>query len=311
MPAMVASLWLVNQKGKESVIMLIAEIDGPSWDLVADFQMLTHYHFMQNAYLAGTLVAGVAGIVGYFMVLRGQSFAGHSLANVGFAGATGAALIGVSPILGLFLSGILAAFGMQLLEKRDPHEQQNDIAIGAVFAASMALGYLFLYLTTSSYGSNVYTVLFGSVLGISDNDVRLIEWGSLLVVTVMIVIARPLLFSSIDPDIATARGIPVRALSLGYLILLAVAIAVAVQVIGVLLIFSLLVTPAAIALRLTSRPPLAIAISSGLGILFTWFGLAIGYFTPYPVGFFITSFAFGTYVLVYGGQWIGRHIFHR
>src|SRR5689334_13921694 len=110
-----------------------------SWDLVADIQMLLHYHFMQNAYLAGTLVALTAGMIGYFMVLRDQSFAGHSLANVGFAGATGALLFGIPSILGLFLAGILAAIGIQTLNVASHQNRQSDIAIGAVFTASLAL----------------------------------------------------------------------------------------------------------------------------------------------------------------------------
>jgi zinc/manganese transport system permease protein len=277
---------------------------SPSWDLVADIQILLHYHFMQNAYLAGTLVALTAGIMGYFMVLRSQSFAGHSLANVGFAGATGALLFGIPPIVGLFLAGILAAVGIQTLSEASGRSRQSDIAVGAVFTASLALGFLFIALATTEYAANVYNVLFGNVLGISDSDVGIIAWSTLVLVAAFVLIARPLFFASLDPDVAAAQGVPVRTLAFGYLVLLALVVAVAVQVVGVLLIFALLVTPAAIAQDVTTRPAVAVALAVALALLFTWAGLAVGYFTPYPVGFFITSFAFGTYVLVRSGRFV-------
>jgi zinc/manganese transport system permease protein len=281
----------------------LADTLSPSWDLVADIQILLHFHFMQNAYLAGTLVAITAGIMGYFMVLRSQSFAGHSLANVGFAGATGAVLFGIPPIVGLFLAGVLAAVGIQTLNLAG-RSRQSDIAVGAVFTASLALGFLFIFLATAEYAANVYNVLFGNVLGISDADVGIIAWSTLVLVGAFLLIARPLFFASIDPDVAAARGVPVRALAFGYLVLLALAVAVAVQVIGVLLIFALLVTPAAIAQDVTTRPAVAAAVAVALALIFTWVGLAVGYFTPYPVGFFITTFAFGTYAIVRGGRFV-------
>jgi zinc/manganese transport system permease protein len=275
---------------------------GPSWDLVADLQMLLHYHFMRNAYLAGTLVAVVAGMVGYFMVLRNQSFAGHSLANVGFAGATGAVLFGMPPIAGLFLAGVLAAVGIQTLNLGARQSRESDIAVGAIFTASLALGFLFIHLATAEYAANVYNVLFGNVLGISDGDVRVIAWSTVVLIGVMGFMARPLLFASIDPDVAAAHGVPVRVLAFSYLVVLALMVAVAVQVVGVLLIFALLVTPAAIARELTARPARAVAVAVTLALLFTWLGLAVGFFMPYPVSFFITTFAFGTYILVRGGR---------
>jgi zinc/manganese transport system permease protein len=286
------------------MLISLADTPSPSWDLVADIQILLHYHFMQNAYLAGTLVALTAGIIGYFMVLRSQSFAGHSLANVGFAGATGAVLFGFPSVVGLFLAGVLAAVGIQTLNEASGDSRQSDIAVGAVFTASLALGFLFIFLATTEYAANVYNVLFGNVLSINDGDVGIIAWSTLVLVGAFILIARPLFFASIDPDVAAARGVPVRALGFGYLVLLALTVAMAVQVVGVLLIFALLVTPAATAQYITTRPAVAVAVAVALALIFTWLGLAVGYFTPYPVGFFITSFAFGTYVLVRGGQFI-------
>jgi zinc/manganese transport system permease protein len=284
--------------------IVFADTLPPSWDLVADIQILLHYHFMQNAYLAGTLVAITAGIMGYFMVLRSQSFAGHSLANVGFAGATGAVLFGISPVVGLFLAGLLAAVGIQTLNLAARERRQSDIAVGAVLTASLALGFLFIHLATAEYAANVYNVLFGNVLGINDTDVSIISWSTLVLVGVFLLVARPLFFASLDPDVAAASGVPVRLLAFGYLVLLALTVAMAVQVVGVLLIFALLVTPAAIAQDVTTRPAVAAAVAVALALIFTWMGLAVGYFTPYPVGFFITTFAFGTYALVRGGRFV-------
>ena len=284
--------------------IIFADTLSPSWDLVADIQILLHFHFMQNAYLAGTLVAITAGLMGFFMVLRNQSFVGHSLANVGFAGATGAVLFSVPPVVGLFLAGGLAAVGIQTLNVAAGERRQSDIAVGAVLTASLALGFLFIHLATAEYAANVYNVLFGNVLGISDTDVGVIAVSTLVLLGVLLFIARPFFFASLDPDVAAASGVPVRPLAFAYLVLLALEVAVAVQVVGVLLIFALLVTPAAIAQYVTTRPTVAAALAVALALLFTWMGLAVGYFTPYPVGFFITTFAFGTYVLARGGRFV-------
>jgi zinc/manganese transport system permease protein len=284
------------------MLLSLADTGGLSWDLVADVQQLLHYPFMQNAYLAGTLVAVISGVVGYYMVLRNLSFAGHSLANVGFAGATGAVLFGVPPIAGLFVAGGLAAVGIHTLNRGARQRRQSDVAVGAILTAALALGYLFTQFATSEYAANVYGVLFGNVLGIDAAAVRVTLWTAVALVVVLLLIGRPLLFASVDPEVAAARGVPVRALGLGYLLLLALVVAVAVQVVGVLLIFALLVTPAAIAQHVTAHPARAIALAVGLAVLFTWVGLAVGYFTPYPVGFAITTLAFGTYALVRGGR---------
>jgi zinc/manganese transport system permease protein len=278
---------------------------GLSWDPLADLQLLFQYPFMRNALLAGTLVALIASLLGFFLVARSQTFAAHSLANVGFAGATGAALIGIPPVAGLFIAGALAALGIHLLGLGARQTRQSDIAVGAVLTASLALGYLFLRLSTSQYAGAVYAALFGNTLGVSDADIGVIAAATALVVLALLVIGRPLYFASVDPDVAEARGVPTRALALGYLLLLAVVVAVAVQIVGVLLIFALLVTPAAIARQLTARPALALALGAPLAVAFTWLGLAAGYFSPYPVGFFITTFAFGAYVAVQVARWLG------
>jgi len=268
-------------------------------DLVADWHQLFANHFMVNAFLAGTLVAIVAGAVGWFMVLRGQSFAGHTLAEVGFAGATGAALVGLPPVIGLMAVGIVAALGISALTDRQRGAARAQAAtIGTVQIFGLGLGLLFLRLASSSYGAGVYAVLFGTILGVSDRDVAVIALTATFTLLVLIVVARPLFFASVQPLTAAARGIPVRGLGTVFLVLLAVAVAQAVQIVGVLLVFALLVTPAAIAQQLTTRPGYGIALSVSLALLFTWAALTVAYYTPYPVGFVLTSCAFGTYLLI-------------
>lgn len=291
------------------MLITLADDVQLSWDLVADIQQLFAFHFMQNAYLAGTMVAIAAGAVGYFMVLRSQSFAGHTLAQAGFPGALGAALIGLSPVLGLIGFGLGAALLIGALSAREVKGQ--DVAVGIVLAFSLGLGLLFVRLSHSNNTTGLISLLFGSVLGVSDRDLGPIAVTTVITLVTFVVIARPLLFASIDPEVAAARGVPVRLLSTLFLVLLAFAVAEAVQFVGVLLVFALLVTPAAIAQQITARPALAGGMAIILALLFTWFGLAIGYFTPYPIGFFITTFAFGTYVLVRltrtAYTWLIRH----
>ncbi|HEY7022018.1 MAG TPA: metal ABC transporter permease [Ktedonobacterales bacterium] len=289
---------------------------GPSWDLLADLTDLFHYPFMQHAFLAGTLVAVVAGALGYFMVLRRQSFAGHTLANVGFAGAAGAALVGQPPVVGLLVFGLAAALGIGWLSERAGEgsgsgQWRQDIAVGTVLAFSLGLGLLFERLT-SSYAGGIYAILFGAALGVSERDITVIAITTGIALVALVFIGRPLFFASLDPLVAGARGVPVRVLSYVFLALLAFAVAQAVQVVGVLLIFSLLVTPGATAQQLTTRPGRAIVLSILLALVFTWVGLTIAYYTPYPVGFFITSCAFVTYVVVrlarLGVSAVGRNI---
>jgi len=243
---------------------------GPSWDLVADIQLLLQFHFMQNAFIAGTLVALLAGAAGYFVVLRGQSFAAHMLSQVGFPGAAAGVLLHVSPVLGLIVFCLAAALGLGLLFFR-------------LYAGSAA---------------GIYSFLFGTILGISDRDVQLTLVVAVLSFAALALIGRPLVFATVDPDVAEARGVNVQMLSIGFLVVLAFAVAITVQIVGTLLIFALLVAPGASALQLTARPGRALALSVALSLAFTWLGLALAYFTDLPVGFFITSLAFATYVLI-------------
>jgi zinc/manganese transport system permease protein len=265
-----------------------------SWNIFDDLAALFHYEFMVHAFEAGTIVAVVAGAIGYFVVLRGSAFAAHALSHIGFAGATGAVVLAVNPIFGLLVftlgSGIaIGALGNRL--------RGRDVTIGIVLAWTLGLGVLFISLY-SGYANEAYAILFGLILGISANDVIVTLVAGVVTIAAMIAVYRPLLFASVDEELAGAKGVPVTALSVGFMAILALAVTEAVQVVGVLLIFALIVTPAAIAVRFTSRPSVAILTGIVLALLFTWLGLAIAYYSPHPVSFFITSLAFFTYVAV-------------
>lgn len=272
----------------------VAALPAFSWNLLDDWQTIFQYAFMRNAFAAGTIVALVAGIVGYFVVLRSLAFAGHALSHIGFAGATGAVVLGLNPVVGLLAFTVASAFGMGALGKRI---YGRDVAIGIVLAWTLGLGVLFLSLYTG-YATEAYALLFGEILGISARDVVVTLIAGLITLLALAILYRPLLFASLDEEVAEARGVSVRVLSIIFLVLLALAVSEAVQVVGVLLIFALLVTPPAIAQQLTNHPPRALFISALLALLFTWGGLTIAFYAPYPVSFFITSLAFGTYLVV-------------
>jgi zinc/manganese transport system permease protein len=264
-----------------------------SWNLFDDLAALFHYEFMVHAFEAGTIVAVVAGAIGYFVVLRGSSFAAHALSHIGFAGATGAVVLAINPIFGLLAFTLSSGIAIGALGNR---LRGRDVTIGIVLAWTLGLGVLFISLYTG-YATEAYALLFGEILGISSGDVTVTVIAGAVTIAALIVIYRPLLFASVDEELAGAKGVPVTALSIGFMAILAVAVTEAVQVVGVLLIFALIVTPAAIAVRFTSRPFAAIGIGVLLALGFTWAGLAIAYYSPHPVSFFITSLAFGAYLL--------------
>ncbi|HZB97759.1 MAG TPA: metal ABC transporter permease [Candidatus Sulfotelmatobacter sp.] len=270
------------------------QLSGAHPRALANVGDLLRYEFMQHAFEAGTVVAIVAGIVGYFVILRSLAFAGHALSHIGFAGAAGAVVIGASPVAGLLAFTVVAAAAMGLLGRR---LHGRDVAIGIVLAWALGLGVLFLSLY-SGYATEAYALLFGEILGISSRDVLITALTAGVTLLALAVLYRPLLFASLDEDVAEARGVPVRAIGVAFMVLLALAVSEAVQFVGVLLIFALLVTPAAIAQRLTSRPPVGVALSAALALLFTWAGLTISFYSSYPVSFFITTIAFFSYLCV-------------
>jgi len=267
-------------------------LSGPSWNLLADVQNMLGFAFMRNAFAAATASAVVAGLIGYFVVLRASSFAAHAISHIGFAGAAGAVLLGINPVLGVGALSLAASVGMGLLGRR---LRGRDVVIGLVMAASLGLGYLFISLYTGN-ATDAYAVLFGQIFGITAGAVRITVLTSVLVLALLAAMYRPLLFASLDEEVAEARGIRVGAVGLGFMVLLALAVTEAVQVSGVLLIFALLVAPGAIAGRVFRRPAAALALSAGLAVLITWASLALAFYTPYPVSFYVTSLAFVAYL---------------
>ncbi len=268
-----------------------------SWNLGSDLHQLLTYRFMVDALLAGTIVALVAGPIGWFMVLRRQTFAGHTLAVVGFPGAAGAALVGVSATYGSFAFCVTAALVIAAVPGAGSGRSREESAvIGTTQAFALACGFLFVTLYAGNV-SGLDSLLFGNFLGITARQVGVLGGVALLALLVLGAIARPLLFATVDPDAAQGRGVPVRALSVAFLVLLGVAAAETSQITGSLLVFALLVLPAATAQRLTARPGRSLALAVGLALVVTWLGLSIAYFSPYPIGFWITSVAFGTYLL--------------
>lgn len=267
-----------------------------SWNLVTDLRTMLAFGFMRNAFEAATVIAIVAGIVGYFIVLRRSAFATHALGHTGFSGAAAAVLVGAQPELGLLLFTMTAGGAMALLGNR---ASNRDVEIGTVLAFALGIGLLFLSLY-QGYATEAYSILFGEVLGISASGVAFTLWAGTAVLAALAILYRPLLFSSLDEDVAEAKGMPMLFLSLAFMLLLAVMITMAVQIIGVLLIFALAVTPAAIAVRLTTQVWSAIVVSVLIALSAAWAGLFLGFYVNVPVSFLITAIIFSEYVLVRG-----------
>ncbi|MGH3867335.1 MAG: metal ABC transporter permease [Pseudonocardiaceae bacterium] len=270
--------------------------EGPSWNPIIDLQQMWSFPFMVNAFRAGTIVAVLAGALGAFMVLRRQSFAGHTLALIGFPGAAGAVLIGVAASYGYFAFCLAGALVIAALppEGRGGYAEESAVT-GTVQSFALACGFLFVA-RYKGLLNGINALLFGDFLGITTEQVTLLGVVAAVSLTILGVIARPLAFASIDPDVASARNVPVRALSVAFLVLLGAATAEASQITGTLLVFALLVMPAATAQALTTRPVLGLALTIAIGLIVTWLGLSVAYYTPFPVGFFVTSFAFTGYV---------------
>ena len=269
-----------------------------SWDLVADWEQLTAYPFMVQALEAGAIVAVMAGAIGWFMVLRRQTFAGHTLAIISFPGAAAATLAAIPIAIGYFGACGLGALALAAVERDGRSGRAGEsAAIGTVQAFALGLGFLFVGL----YGgqlAGLESLLFGTFLGITQGQVVTLLCIAVAVLLVLAVVGRPLFFMSVDGSVARAGGVPTRFLAVAFLLLLGMAVAATAEITGALLVFALLVTPAATAQLLTARPALGLALSVVLAFLVTWLGLGIAYFSPYPVGFWVTSLSFGLYVLV-------------
>jgi zinc/manganese transport system permease protein len=269
-----------------------------SWNIITDLRGMWQWAFMRNAFEAGTIIAVLAGIMGYFVVLRRASFATHALGHVGFSGAAGAVLFAVNPVYGLLLFTMGGGTGMALLGRK---ASTRDIEVGTVLAFMLGLGLIFLSLY-KGFATTAYSILFGEILGVTDAGVLLTLEAAVIVLAVLAVIHRPLLFSSLDEDVAEAKGLPMLSLNLAFMLLVAVAISFAVQVVGILLIFALIVTPAASAVRLTKRPLYAVAVSVGIALFAIWIGLFVSWYEPYPPSFFIVTTAFLIYVILRAGE---------
>ncbi|MCV7427773.1 metal ABC transporter permease [Mycobacterium montefiorense] len=271
-----------------------------TWNLIADVQQMLVYPFMVTALRAGTVVAVLAGVVGWVMVLRKESFAGHTLAVVGFPGAAAAAWLGVATGYGYFAASIGAAAAITLLPKSTqtgrPSLGEESAGIGTIQAFAMATGFLFVSLY-HGFLSGLTNLLFGTIAGVSSQQLDVLLLAALVCLIVLAAIGRPLLWASIDPDAATANGVPTRFVAALFLLVLGAAAAGASQITGSLLVFALLVAPSAAAFHFTARPAMGIALSVIFAVTVTWLGIGCAFYSPFPIGFWVSSFAFGVYLL--------------
>ncbi|GAB3928717.1 hypothetical protein GCM10011575_13180 [Microlunatus endophyticus] len=269
---------------------------------------------VQTALMVGGVVAVVSAIVGVFTVLRGQSFAGHSLADIGTTGGSGAFLVNVSPLFGFLLFTLTGAGAMELIGIR--RARGRDLATGIVLGVSLGISALFLYLDTTIDNTSgaVMTVLFGSIFTISPSTLRPVVIFAVISLILMALLYRPLLLTGLDPDIAAARGVPVRLVGLGFLAALAIAVGLSAIAIGSILSTALLIGPAATAVRLTRRPGVAMLLASGLGLAAVWLGVLLSYdsydWPPahhgWPVSFLVVALVFVAFLATEVGSGIRR-----
>jgi zinc/manganese transport system permease protein len=241
------------------------------------------YEFMINAFAAAGIVAVVSGLVGYFLVMRGQTFAGHALSHIGFAGATGAGLIGLAPLWGLLGFTLAAGIVIGALSERISN---RDIAIGVVLSLALGFGLLFLHYYTS-FATQATAILFGNVLAVDHTMIATLAALGTVTLAALAVIMRPLIFSSLQPELAEAKGVPVRFISIAFLALVAIAVSACAQIVGVLLVFTLMVGPPAAAQRVTTGLWSGLFVSAGLALADAWLGLTMAFYTDWPVSFCI------------------------
>jgi len=276
---------------------------------LTDLHQLLVYPFMVHALEAGTIVAVMASVAGWFMVLRRETFAGHTLSVMSFPGASAAALAGLPLSLGYFSFCFVAALVIGASSRTAGRRNlaQESAVTGTVQVSALALGFLFL----SLYGGileNLEALLFGSFLGITTGQVETLAAITVGVLVFFAITGRPLLFSSVDELAAGARGVPVRLLHLAFLAVLGLAVAATAQITGVLLVFALLVAPAAAAQQLTARVTLGLALTIVFALAIIWLGLTLAYFSVYSVGFYVSTIAFALYVVCRGGRTVARRL---
>jgi zinc/manganese transport system permease protein len=243
------------------------------------------YDFMRTAFAAAGAAAALSGAVGYFLVLRGQTFAGHALSHVGFTGATGAALFGLPPLAGLVAFSALAGAVMGYFGEK---WAERDVAIGMTLSLALGLGLLFLHFYTSA-ATQATALLFGNVLGVDSAELKTLLALAVATLLSLAWIARPLIFASLQAELAEARGLPMRALSVAFLVIVAVAVAESARIVGVLLVFTLMVGPAAAARNLSRGLGAGVALSVALALAQAWGGLTLSFYTDWPASFWIAA----------------------
>ena len=278
---------------------MLTELQSPSlsWNPFHDLSQILEFHFMLNALAAGSVVAVLAGPIGWLMVVRRETFAGHSLAMMAFPGAAAAALAGVPAAWGYFLfcgAGALAIGRLPSGRKRS--FTTESASIGSVQALALGLGFLLVSLYGGVLG-DLESLLFGDLLGVSDTQVLLLAVVAVAALAVLAVLARPLLFASVDPEVAASRGVPVARLSGAFLLLLGATVAATSQITGPLLVFALLVMPAASAQAITNRPLPGLLATVAIGLSVVWLALGASYFSVYPPSFWIGAVSFAGYLV--------------
>jgi zinc/manganese transport system permease protein len=247
---------------------------------------------MMHTWIASTAAAVIAGLTGFFAVLRGSTFAAHAIPNGSFAGAAGAALLGLDPIAGLAVFSLAGAIGIAALSRR----ARSDVATALTFVLMLGVGALFVSWSTE-YAQEAYALLFGETYGVSASQVVPIIGIGIACVVVFAVLFRPLMLTSALPEVAAARRLSPGLMELAFLVVMALATTMTVPVVGALLIFSLMIGPAAAARSLTANPAVAIALSVALALVSVWAGIALSYQTNWPLGFFVGAFGAGFYLL--------------
>ena len=246
---------------------------------------MLEYDFMRNAFAAAGVAAVVSGLVGYFLVLRGQTIAGHALGHIGFAGATGAVLLSIPSIWGLVGFTLAAGIGMGFLGERI---SGRDVAIGVVLSLALGFGLLFLHYYTA-FATQVTALLFGNVLAVERSTIATLAGLALITLAGLAAIMRPLIFASLQPELAEAKGVPLRFVSTAFLAIVALAVSESAQIVGILLVFALMVGPPATAQRLVTGLWSGMALSAVLALAEAWLGIVIAYQTDWPVSFCIAA----------------------
>jgi len=257
---------------------------------------------MLNTWIAATAVAVIAGVTGFFAVLRGSTFAAHAIPNGAFAGAAGASLLGLNAFAGLAVFSVGGALGIAGLSRRSRH----DVATALTFVMMLGIGALFVSWSTE-YAQEAYALLFGEVFGVSTGEVLPILVLGAVCIAAIIVMFRPLLLSSAMPEVAEARGLSARRMDLAFLLVMALATSMTVPVVGALLMFSLMIGPAAAARALTARPFLAMTLAVVIALVTVWTGIAISYGTNWPLGFFVGVMGAAFFLFGQGYALLRRH----